>query len=300
MILVVGASGRLGSVVVRELLAAGEPVRAMSREPAKMTALARLGADVIGGDIRDPKALARACRGADRVVSSVQALDSSPRSNKPSSVDGAGNHKLIDAAKAAGAQHVVFVSAYGAAPDNPVLFLRIKHATEQYLMDSGLSFTILRPAAYMEFWAALVGEPILKSGKTAIFGQGKNPISFVSVDDVAHLVVSALTDPEARGRTLDIGGPEALTMEQVARIFERVSGKTAKVSHVPRAMMRVMSRLLGPVNPSLTRQMRAGLWMDTADQVIDSARTLRSFPMQLTPLETVVRSRVGELAHAAR
>lgn len=301
MILVVGASGRLGSAVTRELLANGEQVRALARDPSRMTELARLGADVVRGDIRDAKALAKACQGADRVVACVQALDSSPHSNNPRTVDRAGNRKLVDAAKAAGVKRFVFISAYGAASNAPLGFLRMKYQAEEYLKASGLDFSIIRPAAFMEFWATLVGDPVLKTGKTAIFGRGKNPISFVSVDDVAHLTVAALTDPTASRQTLNIGGPENLTMEQVAHIFERVSGKQAKMSHVPRVMMRVMSRMLGPVKPALTRQMRAGIWMDTANQVIDSAPTLRNFPMQRTALEEVVRARSGaQVMSAAR
>ena len=67
----------------------------------------------------------------------------------------------------------------------------MKYAAEQALQASGLSWTIIRPTAYMETWAKLIGEPLVKTGKTRIFGRGVNPINFVSASDVAQFVASA-------------------------------------------------------------------------------------------------------------
>jgi hypothetical protein len=91
----------------------------------------------------------------------------------------------------------------------------------------------LRAAAFMEIWAAMVGEPILKTGKTTIFGRGNNPINFVSAEDVAKFCVIALQDPQARNQVIEIGGPENLTFNQVAELFGKASGRPAKKNHVP-------------------------------------------------------------------
>ncbi len=299
MILVVGASGRLGGAVTRQLLARGEPVRAMARRQAPLTELEQLGAQLVVGDVRDTEAVRRACQGADRVLAAFQGFDGKGR-DTPRTVDGVGNRLLIDAAKAAGVRHFVFTSAQGARPDHPLEFFRLKYGAEEYLRQSGLSYTILRPTAFMEFWGTLIGEPILRTGKTTIFGRGKNPLNFVSVDDVAHMALLALNDAEARGHVIEIGGPENLTLEQMAAHFERVSGRTAKKTYVPLPMMRLMAVVLRPLNPALARQIEAGILLDTADMTFDPTETLTRFPMRLTPFEEVVRGRAVAQARAVQ
>src|SRR5215217_6035645 len=113
----------------------------------------------------------------------------------------------------------------GAAPDHPMELFRMKYLAEQELKESGLAWTIIRPTAYMETWAALIGEPLLKSGRTRIFGRGENPINFVSAQDVARFVELAVVDPAMHGEVVEVGGPENLSMNQFAQTFETVSGK---------------------------------------------------------------------------
>ncbi len=288
MILILGATGRLGQAVTRRLLREGKRVRVMARESHRAEDLGTLGAEIVMGDIRDPASAQRACEGVERVVSSVQALTGKGENN-PRTVDDAGNRCLIDAAKVGGVRHFLLISAVGAAPDNPLEFFRIKYGVEEHLRASRIPYTIVRPTAFMEFWAELVGKPIAEKGATTIFGRGRNPINFVSVDDVAQLVVMALDDPKAQNRIIEIGGPENLTLDQVAETFERVLGRRAKKRHVPLQAMRVMRTLVQPINPALSRQIDAGIYQDTHDQTFDPSATLADFPLMLTRLEDVVR-----------
>lgn len=297
MILIIGASGRLGGLIARRLLADGKPVRAMSRTPAKLADLRELGAQVVTGDLRDPSSLAHACRGADVVFAAAHAFDSAG-SNVPAAVDGAGNRALIDAARAAGVGHFVLTSILGARPDHPVDVFRYKYDAEQHLRASGLSHTILRPTAFMELWATLIGEPIARRGKAMIFGRGVNPINFVSVDDVASYAMIALEDPRTRGRVIEIGGPENLSLLDIVAIFERVTGWTASKQHIPLPMMRVMRVFTRPINPAFSRQIATGILMDTQNMTFDPTETLKLFPLKLTRLEDVVRSRYGSAVPA--
>ena len=286
MILIVGASGRLGSVVVRHLLAQGKSIRVMTRNPLSLAHLKQQGVEIVSGDLRDRASLASACQGVEQVLAAAHALDGKG-DNNPRTVDDMGNRHLIDAAKAAGVKHLIFVSVQGASPDSPLEFFRIKYRTEEYLQASGLSFTILRPGAYMELWAQLIGQPILKQDKTTIFGSGNNPINFVSVEDVARFVSIGLDDARARNTVIEVGGPENLTMNQVAEIFERASGRQAKKRHIPLLMMRVMSILMQPLNPAMSRLIRNGIYMDVANLRYDTADTARAFGIQLTSLEEI-------------
>jgi uncharacterized protein YbjT (DUF2867 family) len=288
MILLVGASGRLGSVVAELLLAQGKAVRAMTRTPLNLTHLKQHGAEVVSGDLRDPASLLRACQGVERVVTAAHALDGKG-GNNPHTVDDAGNRQLIDAAKAAGVQHFIFLSILGVSLGAPLEFFRIKYHTEEYLRASGLNFTILRPGAYMELWAQLIGQPLLAQGKVTIIGRGTNPINFVAVEDVARFVSIALEDPRARNTLIEVGGPENLTMNQLAEIFERTSGRQAQKRHIPLPLMRVMSILMQPINPAMSRLIRNGIYMDTANLHYDTTATARTFGVQQTPFEEIAR-----------
>lgn len=291
MILVVGATGRLGTRVIPHLLAQGERVRAMTRTPstAQAESLRNQGAEVVRGDLRDPASLARACDGVDKVLDAAHGFTPGQADNNVRTVDEAGNRNLIDAAKAAGVRHFVFVSILGAAPDSPMELFRIKYEAERYLQTSGLSYTVLRAAAYIEFWAAMVGDPILKTGKVTIFGRGENPINFVSADDVAKFCVIALEDPNARDLVISVGGPENLTFNQVAELFEKVGQRSARKTHVPLPVMRVLTPAIRPINPMLSMQVMGGILMDTENQAFDMTATLEQFPMELTRLEDVAR-----------
>ena len=142
----------------------------------------------------------------------------------------------------------------------------------------------------MEAWARLIEEPLLATGRTRIFGRGTNPINFVSVYDVARFVELAVVDPAMRGEIVEVGGPENLSMRQVARTFETVTGKTGRKSYVPLPMMRLMAVLMRPVNPTLARQVHAGVVMDTYQMSFDSSETTRRYPsIPLTILAEVVR-----------
>lgn len=288
MILIVGASGRLGSVVVQHLLAQGKSIRVMTRNPRGLAHLKQQGAEIARGDLLDPTSLVSACQGVEQVLAAAHALDGKG-DNNPQTVDDMGNRHLIDAAKTAGVKHFIFVSVQGASPDSPLEFFRIKYRTEEYLQASGLSFTILRPGAYMELWAQLIGQPIREQGKTTMFGRGNNPINFVSVQDVARFVSIALDDARARNAVIEVGGPENLSMNQVAEIFERASRRQAKKRHIPLLMMRVMSILMRPLNPAMSRLIRNGIYMDTANLRYDTADTARVFGIRLTPFEEIAR-----------
>jgi uncharacterized protein YbjT (DUF2867 family) len=288
MILIVGASGRLGSVVAELLLAQGKAVRAMTRTPLNLAHLKQQGAEVVSGDLRNAASLLSACQGVEQVVAAAHALVGKG-DNNPQTVDDAGNRQLIDAAKATGVKHFIFVSVRGASPDSPLEFFRIKYRTEEYLRASGLSFTILRPSAFMDLWVQLIGQPLVEQGKTTIFGRGTNPINFVAVEDLARFVGIALEDSRARNRVIEVGGPENLTLNQVAEILERASGRQAKTRHIPLPMMRVMAIVMQPINPALSRQIRAGIHMDTADLRYDMTETASAFGIQLTPLEEFAR-----------
>lgn len=289
MILVAGGTGMLGTQIVRLLRTRGLPVRVLSRNESRARDLLGDSVDVVVGDVRDPSAVARAVAGAETVVSAVHGF-AGPGATSPDAVDHRGNINLIAAARAAATQHFVLMSILGAAPDHPMDLFRMKHRAEEALRASGLSWTILRPAAFMELWAKMLATPLLATGKTVIFGRGQNPVNFVSVHDVARFVELAVVDPGMRGVSVDIGGPGNLTFEQLVDVIQRETGKTGTIRHVPRTVMRIASVMIRPFNPVLARQVRAGVVMDTADMRFDATPLARAYPsISLASFDEVVR-----------
>lgn len=296
MILVAGGTGILGTELKRRIVARGEDVRILSR---KVAARNRASAQVewVEGDVRDRASLDRALAGIETVVSAVHGfLDK----EGPKTIDRDGNRNLIAAARAAGVQHFVLVSIASASADSPMELFRMKHAAEDELKRSGLSWTIVRPTAYMETWLRLIVAPLVQTGKVRIFGRGRNPINFVSAHDVAGVVHSAIADPDMRGAAIEVGGPEDLSFLEVVRVAEEATGRKAATSHVPLPMMRAMAVLMKPVNPVLARQIQGGVVMDTADLTFATAtRHSSSWVRGATTLhEVVVRDYAREAVRA--
>lgn len=292
MILVVGGSGVLGSLITRQLLAAGSSVRVMTRTPSKATSLQQAGAEVVTGDLVDDNSLARACAGADRVIAAAHSLFGRGR-HASVRVDGVGHRRLIDTAKAQGVHHFVYTSAYFPDPAlQAIPFVRIKREIEQYVRASGLSHTIFRPTAFMDFHAhVLLGKPVLAGKKLVMFGQGEQLRNFVAASDVAAFVVRALQDGSLAGETIDIGGPENLTDMDVVRTYERVSGRKAKVMHLPLAVPRALSRVLRPLHSGVSQVLQLASLASTAEQQFDARPLQQRYAIQLTRLEDFVREK---------
>ena len=288
MVLLVGATGKLGGRVARELLSRGTKLRALARPSSASGPLRRMGAEIVAGDLRDPSSLASACAGADTVITTANTARRGG-DDTVDSVDRAGTQALIDAARKAGAGHFVYMSVYGAVPESPVPFLAAKGESEQHLRDSGLAWTIVAADAFMESWpGAIVGARALAGQPVVIVGEGRRRHSYIAEHDVAQYLVAAATNPAARNRHLAIGGPQALSWRDVVATYERVLGAPIDARYVQRGerVEGVPDVLLGLLAMS-----------DTYDSEIDSSGLASEFGVMQTPLEPWVRA---SLASARR
>lgn len=269
MILVVGGTGALGSCTVGKLVAAGHHVRVLNRgiTPRTQTPWDE-SIEYVTGDVRVPESLTVAFDSVDLVVSAMHGF-AGTGGNSPATVDRDGNLNLIAAAERAGAE-VLLLSVVRAAEDSPMELFRMKWVAEQRLRASGAPWTIVRATAFAETWIGLLEQTAGRSGRPLVFGRGDNPINFVSIDDVANVVVRAATDQTQRGKTLILGGPRNLTMNELAAAVQVRNGWAGSPKHVPRAMLRAM-RGMGAVAPKIGRQAAAALAMDTIDLGFDPA-----------------------------
>jgi len=293
MIVVAGASGTLGPLLVPLLVAHGEPVRVTTRNPAAV-ADKLSGAELMAGDVTRPDDARRAVEGARVVVSAITGF-ASPAGLE--AVDVEGNRILAQAAAAAGVERFVLLSVAQASADHPMALFRAKFAAEQAVRASGLAWTMIRPSAYLETWLGLIGGPLVQTGKTIVFGRGRNPINFVSASDVARFVDLAITDESLRGRLINVPGPENLTLDRLVEISEHASGRTGRVTHTPRAAMRLLSVALRPLDRMRAGQIGAALYMDTHEMTMDGATDRAAYPtIPMTTAETVAKSLFGATA----
>jgi uncharacterized protein YbjT (DUF2867 family) len=262
MIVVAGGTGLLGRDVVTRLAARGLPVRVISRDPAVTSAtLAGLpGVEVVRADVTIPSTLPPVLSDADIVVSAIQGFGGR-NAGGMAAVDGAGNRNLIDAAAAAGVPRFVLMSINGASPGHRLPLARVKFAAEECLRATTMVPAMIRPSAYMETWAGLIGGPILATGRARVFGRGRTPINFVAAADVAAIVEGVIVAP-AEPTSVDVVGPEDLTLDDVVAAFGDALGTSVPTSHVPPVVLRALRLLMRLPNPILSDQIAAALAMD--------------------------------------
>jgi uncharacterized protein YbjT (DUF2867 family) len=298
MILVVGATGRLGGAITQTLLAQGQPVRILARGNSPSVELAQqglatsaealiaAGAQPVTGDLKDRASLDAACQGIEVVITTANSVLRGGEDNVQN-VDADGNRNLIDAAKAAGVKQFIFVSALGASVDSPSAFMAAKGQSDAYLIKSGLTYTILAPTAYMEVWPAMVvGLPLMMEQPVTLVGEARNKNTFISAADVAAYAVAAIGNPAAMNQYLVLSGPQPLSYREVVAEYERVLGRSIPVNFVK------PGESVPGLPPSMS-EILAGLDFDI---IIDSSETARTFGVQQTSLEEVIRRSIGQPA----
>jgi uncharacterized protein YbjT (DUF2867 family) len=281
LILVAGATGDLGGATVRALLSRGERVRVLVRPPSNYKPLVDAGAEPVFGDLKVRSSLDPACKGVKVLITTANSAKRGGEDN-PKTVDLEGNRKLIDAAKAAGVKHFIFVSMSGIPPNTVIPLLHAKLATEQYLRASGIPYTIIAPDAFMDFWTALVvGMPALSRQPVTLVGSGSCKHSFIFTGDIVKFIVASMNNPNAISQKLTIGGPEALSYREVVATFERVLGRKILVHTVaPGAPV--------PGLPEPVAQFLGAT--EVYNSVIDTTEVAKTFGVRLTSLEEFARA----------
>jgi NAD(P)H dehydrogenase (quinone) len=207
---VTGSTGALGGMVARTLAEAGVAQRLVVRDLDRAPALP--GAVPVVASYADREAAVRALEGVS-LLFMVSASESADRREQ--------HLAFVDAAVAAGVEHVVYTSFFGAAPDATFTLARDHFATEEGLRASGASYTFLRDNLYADVVPYLVGDDGVIRGPA---GEGRTAL--VARADVARVAVAVLRDPAAhRDVTYDLTGPEALTFTEIAEVLTRHLGR---------------------------------------------------------------------------
>lgn len=280
MLGVTAASGRLGRLVVAELLQRVPPERivALVRDPSKVADLAARGIAVRRADYDDPASLAAALPGIERLLL-ISGSEVGRRVQQ--------HRNVIEAAARAGVQLVAYTSLLH-ADRSPLRFLAEEHsATERALQESGLAWVILRNSWYTENFEDRVRGAVAAGELVGASGQGR--IASATRADYAAAAAVVLTTDGHLGRIYELAGDEAWTMADLARVIGEVVGRPIPYRNLePAAYARF---LVERGTPQPVAELLASMEEAFAqDALFDDSRTLgRLIGRPTTPLRAVVR-----------
>jgi uncharacterized protein YbjT (DUF2867 family) len=297
VILVTGGTGFVGPRVVHALRERDQPVRALVRTPSGRTAttVAAWGAELVQGDVTDRESLRRAVEGCEAVVHLVAIRQGSEEQFRR--VMEEGTRDLVAAAKEAGVQRFVLMSALGTSEETKDLvpYYHAKWEQEQTVQGSGLEHVIFRPSFVFAKEGGIL--PTFRrlarlTPVTPIIGSGQQRIQPIWVDDVGAYFAQAIDKPEAANRIFELGGPDAVSWNEFWKRLKRALGQRRPSIHVPVALMRanalVTERL--PGNIPLTRDLLTML--EHGDNVVSNDDAVRTFRLPLVPLDEQLRRAV--------
>ena len=203
MVLVVGATGLVGSEVCQRLIRRGELVKALVRGTSskeKIETLRLSGVELCVGDLKDPQSIVAACRGVDAVISTASSTLTRQPGDSIESVDAAGQLNLVNAAKDANVGRFLFVS-FRRPPGISFPLSDAKEQVENAV--TSLNFTVIQASWLMEVWLSPALGFDYANAVARIYGPGTSPISWVSFRDVAEICAVALRHPAAERRTIE-------------------------------------------------------------------------------------------------
>jgi len=295
LILVTGGSGFVGGHVVHELRGRGLPVRCLVRDPHKGAKLAAWGCELVQGDMTDLASLGRAVEGAETVVHLVAIRQGRRRDFQRIMVDGV--RDLLAAARAAGVGRFVHMSALGTSEQTKDLvpYYGAKWDAEELVRGSGLPYVIFRPSFVFARDGGIL-PTFVKLARfapvTPITGSGKQRLQPIWADDLATYFADAVVRDDVSGHVYELGGPDAVTWNELWARLKRTLGQRRPSVHVPMAVMRanalVTERL--PGNIPLTRDLLKML--EHGDNVASNDEAVRTFQVSLLPLDDQLRRAV--------
>ena len=239
-ILIVGATGTLGRQVARHALDKGHEIRCLVRSVNRASFLSEWGAEVVKGDICDSETITPALEGIDAVIDAATTRITDTLSIK--AVDWQGKVNLIQEVKNAGISRYIFFSIINAKQYSDVPLMEIKHCTELFLKESGLDYTILQLAGFMQGLIAQYAIPILDNDVVWVSGEN-TPVAYMNTQDIAKFAIRALEVPETKQKTFPVVGTRAWGAYEIINLCERLSGKDAKISTVSLSLLGLMRRV---------------------------------------------------------
>ena len=239
MILLTGATGEVGTALLRRLTATDEPVRCLVRDPRRLGA-ERVRVQIALGDLADPPSFRNALRGVRTVVHLAASIRDQPQGSIEE-LNGIATWRLVQAAERAGVEHFLFFSALSASIHDRTRFLRSKALAEEAVRESSLKTTIFAPSIvyspsdrYVTLLDRLSLLPVM-----FVPGRGTALYQPIWADDAADCVMAAMEDGGGR---YELAGPDTLSHEAIVELVTRAAGRERPRVNVPSPLVRATLR----------------------------------------------------------
>lgn len=308
-VLVIGASGQLGSVVLDQLLEDGQECVAFVRHSSRFKPPDSQFLQVVYGDLTDFISVDNACKNVKKVIAT--AGSSVPLRGDKFMTDEVRNYQnIITACLNHKVEHLVYISAFSSPYDGLIPAFPVKRQIEQLIITSGIPYTIFRGAAFMDIYYAVMGSRLVIAdvsqptllrafwmtklyskltngllenyGIALLPGNGKVKQPFVCIHDVAAFMVKALVMPAAKDRIIELGGPEALSWSDVVDIYAEVLGKKISKLRIPGFLLNVCRLALRPFSPAGENIMSSLYVLGLYDIDINMTAVSEEFSIKMT------------------
>jgi len=249
-VLVAGATGYLGKYVVKEFKKEGYWVRALARSSNKLVELKKDIDDRFIGEVTEKNSLSDICKNIDIVFSSIGITKQKDKLTFMD-VDYQGNKNLLDEAMKSGVSKFIFISVFNAENMKDLKGIQAKLKFEEELKRSGIDYTIIYPNGF--FSDMLEYLEMAKRGRGWVFGSGENRINPIHGQDLAEISVRSVKDTN---KSIEVGGPEILSHNEILKIAFSVLNKEVKISKIP---LWIRNLLLGMLRTFTSAKTYGGL-----------------------------------------
>jgi uncharacterized protein YbjT (DUF2867 family) len=279
MIAVTGATGHVGSAIVRTLRQHDLPVRALVRKGSEYYWLNDTGCGFFFGDLRDPSSLRRALRDVEFVIAATNVQRES-QDNNHRNVTVEGNQALFEAAKSRGVGRVVLISCMGADLDPPAF--QARRGAEEALVASGVPYTILRSCIHERPFLEMAFR-MADEGKIRLPGPGDNTLSVIPAVDLANMAAASLDLSSVENAIVPIGGTEAITARGAVELAAEVLGLTPNIGVLPDPIARIGSKMRKPFRRFANRLAETRVWFST-ELTVPASGTVAAYGLPTTSL----------------
>lgn len=291
-VLVIGATGFLGSQVVDELLKRGKKVRALVRPKSNATKVEAKGVEIVRGDMLDAASLIEAMTGVSAVVSTAAGYTRNDKNAQ--AIDTFGNGNLAVAAKYAGVPRFVLISIVTSDQTPQIPHFWNKKLAEDKFRELGVPFVALRPGAFFDQAVGMGGDPFAK-GRFVWLGSKDARLTFVLASDVARYLAEAVDADIVEGEHIDVGWSRPVSIQDAADIAGQRAGRQIKVMSIPAGAIAGLGKVTSKVLPLVGDMASMVAWFETGKYVADTTRQEQVFGPAPTPEDAIARvaSRYG-------
>jgi uncharacterized protein YbjT (DUF2867 family) len=249
MILLTGATGTIGSALLRRLTAQGTPVRCLVRDPRRLGDQ-RVRVQIALGDLGDPASFRHALRGVDTVVHAAAAIRDQPRASIEE-LNAVATLRLVRASERLGVKRFLFFSAMSASQHSRTRFFRAKALAQEAVERSDMETTVFAPSIVYtpgDPWLTLL-QRISYLPAIPVSGSGRAAFQPIWAEDVVQSVISVL-DGRGGGAAYELAGPQTLSYDGIVRVVLRSLDRRRPLVHLPltvvKGSLRMLERLVGP------------------------------------------------------